>query len=166
MLSEVKKHNDHYQALYDKGELSADGLRQALAPMPEKLKPPSNQWCRAFSERFGWSLLSSSSEQASLPFDSPDMELSRKQFSDMIKGGVHPALVLNFDQVWRCAYSCSAKMFWKAKQNVGRREAKKAPPKSLDKKHHAVRGARKSLTVPWNHFRYLTAKYYVSNVHN
>ncbi|CAL1164996.1 unnamed protein product [Cladocopium goreaui] len=116
--------------------------------MPSEVEKPNQKWCRNFVKNFGWSLLSPSMEQASLPFDHPDMKLYRDNYKKMITTGqVHPYLVLNFDQVWRCAFSWSGRMHWKPRENVGKRSKKVKTPKTLDKKRHAVRGARKSVTA-------------------
>ena len=145
----VAQQNDEIRAKHQRGEISAKTLAQTLSPMPSEVEKPNQKWCRNFVKNFGWSLLSPSMEQASLPFDHPDMKLYRDNYKKMITTGqVHPYLVLNFDQVWRCAFSWSGLMHWKPRENVGKRSKKVKTPKTLDKKRHAVRGARKSVTAP------------------
>ena len=146
----VEEQNNEFRQQHERGELSAKALAKALLAMPTALKKPTYKWCRAFSKNFGWSLLSSSTEQASLPMNHPDMILYRQRYEAMLASGVHPHMVINFDQVWRCAFQWDGKMQWKPRANIGRRGRKVRNPKVLDKKRHAVRGARKSVTVLWS----------------
>ena len=108
---------------------------------------PDQRWCRGFSRRYCWGLLSASTDQASLPFHHPDMQLYKHLYQKMIQQGVHPHLVLNFDQVWRCAFNWTGKMRWKKRANVGKRSKKVKAPQTLDKKRHAVRGLTRA--SPW-----------------
>eukprot|EP00438_Fugacium_kawagutii_P029588 Skav213420 [mRNA] locus=scaffold38:167382:172740:- [translate_table: standard] len=119
------------------------------------VEKPSTAWVYNFLKRFGWSLLSSSSEQASLGYNHPDMKLYRQHVENMIAEGVHQHLILNFDQVWRCAFQWNGKMHWKARDLVGKPSSKTKAPKKLDKKRHAVRGARESLTDDENEWKAL-----------
>lgn len=144
----VEMQNKQLKEKHDAGELSAEALVQALEALPEALKKPDEKWCRNFSKRFGWHLLSPSTEQASLPYDHPDMQQYRQRYQEMVRSGVNPDLILNFDQVWRTAFSWSGRLQWKPRGKVGMVAKKGKVPKRLDKKRHAVRGARKSLTVP------------------
>lgn len=145
----IAEQNAHFQDLFEKNKLSAKALSKALLPMPTEAKKPTVVWCRDFVKRYGWSLLTASTEQQSLPFNHPDMILYRKNYREMIESGkIHPHLVLNFDQVWRCAFNWTGRMQWKERAKVGQRGVKRKIPKTQDKKRHAIRGARKSLTVP------------------
>ena len=144
----VEEQNSQLKQKHDAGELSAEALVKALAPLPEPVKQPTEKWCRNFSKRFGWHLLSPSTEQASLPYDHPDMVQYRQRYQDLVRSGVHPDLVLNFDQILRSAFSWVGRLHWKPRKKVGMFSKKSQVPKRLDKKRHAVRGARKSLTVP------------------
>ena len=159
----VQEQNEALHQRHAAGQLSAPALAKALQPIPQELKPPGSKWARSFIRNFGWSLLSGNSEQASLPMNHPDMQLFRDYYETMVtKDGIHKWLVLNFDQLWRCAYSCSGKMAWKPRGNVTKRGRKVKAPKTLDKKRHAIRNARKSLTVPsmkWTFSNLPTNKY-------
>ena len=87
------------------------------------------------------------------------MKMYREHYQDLLKDGVRPYMVLNFDQLWRCAFSWDGKMQWKERGSIGKRGRKRRAPRQLDKKRHAVRGARKSITVArfkGNQFWYLT----------
>ena len=138
----VKEQNEKFSAMHERKEISSSALCSALLPEPAPVP-----LCRKFSQKFGWSLLSGSSEQASLPYSHPDMQLFRHSFQSMLDNGVHKHLVLNFDQLWRCAFNVSGKLHWKPRENVGKRSAKAKALKRLDKKRHAVRSARRSLTA-------------------
>lgn len=142
-----KNNNDLIQMHKEKKITAADVAKRRLNH-PTKVEEVNELWARNFMKRFGWSLLSSSSEQASLPYNHVDMEMYRQHYKHMLSQGVHNHLVLNFDQVWRCAFSWTGKMHWKPRSKVGKMGKKTKIPKQLDKKRHAVRGARKSLTVP------------------
>ena len=131
----------------EEGKLSVKDLANSLLPTPAKVEMVGEKWCRYFIERFGWSLLSVSSQQACLPYNHADMKMYRDHFRDMIDSGVHKYLVLNFDQVWRCAFSWCGKLQYKPRELVGKIGRKRPVHKTIDKKRHAVRGARRSLTV-------------------
>ena len=148
-IQAVRKQNEELKAKYDRKEISAEGVAKGLLEEPTKLKPPGLRWCRQFRDRFGWSLLTRSVEQASLPWDHPDMEWSRNQFQMMLASGVHPHLVLNFDQVWRSAFNWTGKMLWKPREKLGQVGKRMKSPQRLEKKLHSVRGFRKSLTASW-----------------
>lgn len=148
----VEEQNKSLKEQYHKGEIGHRTLLEGLEDPPRPLQKPSLPWVYNFLRRFGWSLLSSSSEQASLGYSHPDMKLYRQHVEKMMGEGVHPHLILNFDQVWRCAFQWNGKMHWKARDLVGKTCSKSRVPKKLDKKRHAVRGARKSLTVPRPNF--------------
>ena len=143
----VKEQNENFRAMHERKEISTSALCSALLPEPTPVPMPDQNWCRKFSQQFGWSLLSGSSEQASLPYSHPDMQLFRHTFQSMLASGVNKHLVLNFDQLWRCAFNVTGKLRWKPRVNVGKRSAKTKAPKRLDKKRHAVRSARRSLTA-------------------
>ena len=144
----VEKYNNELIQMHKEKKITARDVAKRRLKYPTKVDEVSERWGRTFMKRFGWSLLSSSQEQASLPYDHADMEMYRQHYKHMLSQGVHKHLVLNFDQVWRCAFSWNGKMHWKPRTKVGKTGKKTKTPKQLDKKRHAVRGARKSLTVP------------------
>ena len=155
----IDAQNAQFREMFAKGQLSISGFSKVLLPSPEPLNYVTVPWCKHFIKSWGWSLLSASSEQASLPFNHPDMKMYREHYQDLLKDGVRPYMVLNFDQLGRCAFRWDGKMQWKERGSIGKRGRKRRAPRQLDKKRHAVRGARKSITVArfkGNQFWYLT----------
>ena len=144
----VREQNEALKAKHAAHQLSARALSEGLMKIPEKVEVPGKKWRTQFLRSFGWSLISSSTEQASLPYHHPDMEAYRNHYASMISSGVHKHLVLNLDQVWRCAFQFGGKMLFKPRGQVGKRCKTRSVKKTVDKKHHAVRGARRSLTAP------------------
>ena len=107
-------------------------------------------WIRWWRQAFGWSLLTrGGDDQQWLPWDSPDMVRSRQETLELIQEkGVHPYLVLNYDQLWRQSWSTSKfKLHYKHRSGAGKRVAKRKAGAREDKKIHAVRGSRRSITV-------------------
>lgn len=145
----VKQQNESFKELHRSGSISSGSLAKLLQPLPKPVPKPTERWARHYLKNFGWSLLSASPEQASLPYNHPDMELYRSQIAHMVQSGkVHKHLILNFDQIWRCAFNVKSKLLWKRRGQVGQRSKKRKVPKTLEKKRHCVRGARKSVTAP------------------
>ena len=109
------------------GELHAAAVQGAFQPLPRKLKVPSQSWARFWRSKWGWSMLTrGSNEQEWLGYNHPDMKLSREAFQEMIGSGVHPGLILNFDQLWRACWATSKyKLAYKARSNAGVRTSKK-----------------------------------------
>ena len=144
MTEEIKNQNE--QMLSKSHEAAMAGL----TALPKPLKVPSASWCRMFQKNWGWSLLSAGSEaQAYLPYDHVDMVMSRNHVKDLFTTqGVHPGLLLNFDQVWRQAFSHNAKLRFKPRHLAGVKASKTRPNKHSDKKIHHIRGSRRSITAP------------------
>ncbi|CAK9116427.1 unnamed protein product [Durusdinium trenchii] len=105
MTEEIKNQNE--QMLSKSHEAAMAGL----TALPKPLKVPSASWCRMFQKNWGWSLLSAGSEaQAYLPYDHVDMVMSRNHVKDLFTTqGVHPGLLLNFDQVLTSSWSDGSK---------------------------------------------------------
>ncbi|CAK9114704.1 Uncharacterized protein (Fragment), partial [Durusdinium trenchii] len=144
----VERQNQELVDRHERGELTAAALAAGLQDVPETLAIPSKQWCRKFRINFGWSLLSRGGDtQAYLPYAHPDMQASRDHMAATLADGVHGALVLNFDQVWRCAFQFNGRLFYKPREAVGERCSIKKAPHHVDKKLHYIKGCRKSLTV-------------------
>lgn len=144
----VSASNEELKQQLDNGTISAQAYLKGLRPVPEKLKPPSVGWSRWFLRVWGWSLLSRQSDaQASLAYDSFDMQQARAKVDSLTKEkGVHPALIINYDQLWRASWQFGGKLMWKARSGIGKRLPRKKAPKRCEKKLHAVKGARRSVT--------------------
>lgn len=113
--------------------------------------PLQQSWIRWWRAQFGWSLLTRSGDDLQwLPYGHPDMQQSRKETLDLIDNqGVHKFLILNYDQVWRNAWSMSKhKLHYKDRAKVGSRCGKARPGQREDKKIHSIKGNRRSITVP------------------
>ena len=109
----VEEQNQQLIAQRERGELTATALFEGLQRAPEKVPIPTRRWCQKFRTNYGWSLLSRGGDtQAFLPYSHPDMAASRDAMAEMLADGVHEALVLNFDQVWRCAFFQAAICRW------------------------------------------------------
>lgn len=150
-LSMVKEHNASIEEKYRSGKISAEAAQKLLHDLPTLVKDPSNSWIRWWRQVFGWSLLTrASDDQQFLPFTHVDMQLSRQRTLDLVANGVHPFLILNYDQLWRSAWQMSAyKIHYKDRSKVGNRAHRAKVGQRPDKKVHAVRGARRSRTVSW-----------------
>lgn len=145
----VEAANEELKQQFDNGNISAQAYLKGLRPSPQKVKPPSLTWSRWFLRVWGWSLLSRQSDaQASLPYDSFDMQQARARVASLTKeSGVHPALIINYDQLWRASWQFGGKLMWKARSGIGKRMARKKAPKRAEKKLHSVKGARRSVTA-------------------
>ena len=80
------------------------------------------------------------------------MQAARDYVNNLIKPepegeGIHPGLILNFDQVWRAAFQWTGKLWYKDRNQVAERGMAKKAPGALNKKHVYVKGSRRSLTV-------------------
>ena len=143
----MEEHNATILKQKEDGKITVKDLTQSMLPVPVRVSNIGEKWRRDFIDRFGWSLLSVSSQQACLPYNHAEMKMFRDHFRDMVNSGVEKHLILNFDQVWRCAFSWNGKLQFKPRELVGKRGSKRQLDKRIDKKRHAVRGARRSLTV-------------------
>ena len=84
-------------------------------PRPRKLRTPDRRWGSWFLKKYGWSLLSrSSDQQQSLPYSHDDMRVAREDYQKLLQSGVHGALILNYDQLWRCCWSHNSRLMFKA----------------------------------------------------
>ena len=81
------------------------------------------------------------------------MQRSRQETMELIaKAGVHRYLLLNYDQLWRAAWTPSGskfKLHYKHRSGAGKRVPKRRAGAREDKKIHSVRGSRRSITVAW-----------------
>ena len=144
----MEAHNKEILAKIDAGTLTAEAAIRALTPLPKQVEMPTKSWCRHFLRNFGYSLLSNGCDtQAWLPYSHPDMETSRAHMRDLLQSKCHPALVLNYDQMWRTAFSFGGKLLWKDRQDAGRRCLKRKVGPKTDKKQHHIKGSRRSITV-------------------
>lgn len=145
----IMAHNEDAIAQYKNGDLHPKTLSKMIEPLPTRLKPPSAAWCQWFRVAWGWSMYSRSSDaQAWLPFDHADMAASRTAVQSLVSEGVHPGLILNYDQIWRNNFNAAKfKVPFKGRHHFGRRARRVRPHASFDKKSHAVKGSRRSLTA-------------------
>ena len=144
----MEKHNKKILEKVDSKELAPFAALRGLLPVPKRVPNPSLSWCRRFLSNYGYSLLTSgSSAQAWLPYHHPDMLASREHLKQMLAESVHPALVINYDQVWRTAFTFGGKLVWKPREEAGKRSKRKKLSQRDDKKHHYIKGSRRSITV-------------------
>ena len=150
MTCVIKEHNEQIQRDYEQNKLHPETVLSALLPLPKKVKYPSSAWLRWWKGAWGWTLLArSADEQSWLPYGHPDMEQARSETRKLFsEHNVHPFLLLNYDQVWRNAWSLQKVplMFKRRSQAGTRAQIQKRDPR-MDKKIHAIKGARRSLTV-------------------
>lgn len=146
---------DHNNALLKKvenDELPAAAALEAVLPLPEFIPPPTEAWCKWFRQKSGWSLLGRAMENSAwLPFSHPDMVASRQHVRELLNGEVHPALILNVDQVWRRAYDNKFRFMHKSRSMVGQRSKRSKVHRTIDKKAHFIGGSRRSVTVSQLH---------------
>lgn len=152
----TSSNNELLQKL-SKKEISPEAVMAGWMEEPKRIEYPSESWCYHFKRKWGWSLLSAgSSSQQSLPYSHPDMESVRQYVNGLRAEGVHGALILNFDQVWRAAFRSEGRLLYKHRGKVGQRGGKRKAPQHLNKKLGYIKGSRRSLTVPSLNFRQLT----------
>ena len=150
-IAAVKRFNQEIMEKYKAQEISGEAMLAAIEPEPQKVLYPSKSWIYWWRVAWGWSLLTKSPEdQAFLEYHHPDMDAARQAISGLITSeGCHPAMLLNYDQIWRNSYQVSKfKMLFKTKENFGVRTKRTKVPHRESKKCHAVKGARRSMTVP------------------
>ena len=145
---EVEAYNANVLNQYKEGSIHPKALEAAFEPMPQKLKQPSRSWCQWWRMAWGWSMLTRSADsQQWLPYEHADLQATRDHVADLLATGTHGGLVLNWDQIWRNSYDVSKfKVAYKTRANVGKRTRRTRPNPQFDKKSHAIKGARKSMT--------------------
>ena len=143
----AKKWNEDVAAALDRGEMSAEAALSAIMPEPQKVVPPGRRWASSFLQQWGWSLLSRGADsQLWLPYDHADMVASRADFRSLLeKEDVHPALILNYDQLWRAAWCASGKLLFKAGPKGQPAQRTKAPRRA-DKKINMIKHSRRGIT--------------------
>lgn len=145
--------NTSVEERYRSGALSTEAAQASLEPIPEPVAVPTHAWVRWWRQCFGWSLLTrGGDDQQWLPYDHVDMVQSRAETKELLATGLcHPYLLLNYDQLWRTAWGMSRfKLHYKHRSGTGRRVGKTKVGQRQDKKVHAVKGSRRSITVPWS----------------
>ena len=150
MAKLVQDHNDEIHSQYERGEISAEAALAAKETVPKALSHPTESWVRAWKRSWGWAMLARSSDDSSwLPYSHADMELARSEVHKLVsQHGVHPYLILNYDQVWRNCWSLSkTPLCYKSRAMAGQRAKKAKLGSRIDKKLHSIRGARRSITV-------------------
>lgn len=148
----VEKHeqwNEDVRSKLANGQMSAEEAIAAYTPRPVVVKHPSRRWCVHWLRRFGWSVLTKGSEaQASLPYEHPDMMQARQYVRSLTSEyGCHGAMILNFDQVWRCCWSFCGKLYYKGSHLAGQPCKRQKVGAHVDKKLHMVKGSRRALTA-------------------
>lgn len=154
MADKVKEANQKLLDDMNAGSLSAESVIAAWMPVPAETPLPNSRWARWFLREWGWAFLSRSSDtQSWLPWGHPDMIASRERLRKLIDDGtIHPALTLNFDQVWRSCYQFGGTLLMKDRSKTGLRCRKRKVHKRADKKLHAVKGGRRGITDFQIHF--------------
>ena len=110
---------------------------------------PSKSWRRHFLRKHGWSMFSKGADSTSwLPYSHPDMEASRAHMRELLQR-IHPAMCLNYGQVWRTAFTFGGRLLWKPRKMVGERGKACKLPQRQDKKLHFIEGSRRSITAIW-----------------
>lgn len=145
----IQDSNQSLKQMYEKGTISAASLCEAWKPLPKPVSPPGYRWSRWFLKQYGWSLLSRQPDnQAWLPYEHSDMIAARAYVNGLVEQEkVHPATILNYDQLWRCCWSFSGKLMMKDRTKMQKRSRRGKIHKRVDKKLHAVKGNRRSVTV-------------------
>ena len=148
-----KQVDDHNKQILEDaaaGTISAEAALKGLLGPPERLVHPTTSWCRHFLKNYGYSLLSKGCDsQAWLPYSHPSMKAARDYVRDLLQHHVHGGLMLNYDQVWRVAFTWGGKLLWKERDQVGQRAKKRRIDPKEDKKLHHIKGSRRSITVSW-----------------
>eukprot|EP00438_Fugacium_kawagutii_P021030 Skav205788 [mRNA] locus=scaffold340:197261:201341:+ [translate_table: standard] len=148
--SAVKAWNAELLAKYQAGEMLPETLLKSWEPEPQAFSTPSESWIRQWKASFGWSTLTrGGDEQAWLSYNSTEMEQARNQINSLFTSkNVHKFLCLNYDQLWRNSWGLSKhKLCYKHRRGAGRKVLKTAIGMKTDKKVHAVKGARQSVTA-------------------
>ena len=71
-------------------------------------------WCARFKRAWKWSHRRNNTTGNYLPYNAPQMQAYRMKFKAMVETqGVHPRLILNYDQVWAMQYAPPEKTLWK-----------------------------------------------------
>ena len=151
MAGKVEESNREILANVEAGNLEPEAVIDLWMPTPKELPLPKRQWAHWFLQQYGWSFLSRSSDtQSWLPFNHPDMKMTRQRLVDLISSGkVSGSLILNFDQVWRSCYQFGGKLLYKDRTKVRQRSKRSKAPKRSDKKLHTVKGGRRGITDSW-----------------
>lgn len=148
----ITQHNEEVERKYKSGELLPESFLNAYLPVPKKVDYPSLSWVRWWKASWGWTLLARTDNGGGwLPFNSSDMQQAREEVRALItRDSVNKHLILNYDQVWRCAFSLTkCPLMYKHRSGAGQRAAKRRMGPQHDKKIHTIRGSRKSITAPW-----------------
>lgn len=146
----IDEWNEEIRAKYQNGEILPETALDSLEPQRKPLAVPSSSWVRSWKAAWGWSMLSrGGDEQAWLAYSSSDMINARQGVRDQFaKAGVHPFLMLNYDQLWRQNFTTgNLRLSYKHRKNVGRKANKQRVTMKIDKKIHAIKGGRHSMTV-------------------
>ena len=146
----VTEHNAKLQSDFEQGLLSAEAVLTAVQPVPVRIRYPTPSWIRWWKSSWGWPLLSrGGDEQGWLPYSHPDMAAARLDTKRLFsEDGCHKWLCLNYDQIWRNAFTLQkTRLLWKDRSSAGKKSSKKKMRARGDKKVHAIRGARRSITV-------------------
>ena len=147
----VAEHNRDVENRYRAKEISAEQVLSSLEPEPKRINYPSDSWVRMWKSCWGWSMLTRSSDDSSwLPYTHSDMQTARDEVNKLVsEHGCHRYLLLNYDQVWRNAWSLTkTPLCYKQRSGAGKRIKKARVGTRIDKKIHAIRGSRRSLTDP------------------
>lgn len=145
----VETHNAEITKALEEGKISGHAAAAGLQPLPKKVDDVSKSWCRHFLRKHGWSIFSKGCDSSSwLPYNHPDMQASRAHMIGLLKQ-IHPALCLNYDQVWRTAFTFGGNLLWKPRKKVGQMGKPTRIPQRQDKKLHFIKGSRRSITAIW-----------------
>ena len=103
----VTEHNAKLQSDFEQGLLSAEAVLTAVQPVPVRIRYPTPSWIRWWKSSWGWTLLSrGGDEQGWLPYSHPDMAAARLDTKRLFsEDGCHKRLCLNYDQIWRNAFT-------------------------------------------------------------
>ena len=87
--------------------------------MARKMVPPAQQrttrtWTTRFRDRYDWSKNTTGMTGIFLPYNHPEMERVRQKVTTLrTVSGVHPRLILNYDQLWKLAHRGRKRKFYK-----------------------------------------------------
>ena len=146
----ITKFNEELRNKYESNLIHSQTFLNSYMQLEEPMTCPGLPWIRMWKACWGWSTLSrSGDEQAWLPYSSSDMVAARRSIRGLFESKqVHPFLLLNYDQLWRCCFSAGkTPMSYKHRQGAGKRVVKQPPSMKVDKKMHSIKGGRQSVTV-------------------
>jgi hypothetical protein len=111
------------------GKITPEQAVESYEPVQVKLtKHIGKKWCSRFAKEFGWKPRKAGMCGSFLDYDHPEMERVRQHIDYLLTGGgVHPQLLLNYDQLWKIVHRGQAESYAKmAALEPGKKKLTKA----------------------------------------